>query len=136
MICPSTNELTYRNVNFQWQTNNSDCGVIAIAVATELVLGRDPVLRYWKIQDMRQHLIRCLQNKELSSFPGKIHRIPPGSKTKLIVTEKVYCICRMINDPTNWYHLNCLNVDECDCGFVLIVSNGDNDRNNVMFIDT
>ena len=125
MIRPSTNELTYRNVNFQRQTNNSDCGVFAIAVATELVLGRDPVLCYWKIQDMRQHLIRCLENKELSSFPGKTRRIPPGSKTKLIVTEKVYCICRMINDPSlpmikcdkchNWYHLNCLNVDECDC---------------------
>ena len=74
---------------------------------------------------MRRHLVSCLEKKEMSSFPGKTCRIPPCLKNKQIVIEKVYCTCRMVNDPSlpmikcdkcyKWYHLSCLNVNEPDC---------------------
>lgn len=44
---PACDILTLRMPNIQRRPNSFDCGVFAIATATELALGRDPRLCYW-----------------------------------------------------------------------------------------
>ena len=39
---PAASYVHYRMVNIQLQTNSYDCGLFAIAVATELAYNRDP----------------------------------------------------------------------------------------------
>ena len=58
---PPLNQITLQMVNIQRQPNASDCGVFAIAGATELVYGKDPVVSYWDVTRMRSHLINCIE---------------------------------------------------------------------------
>ena len=44
-------------MNTEKQPNGFDCGVFALACATELAFGCDPVLREWDVKNMRPHLI-------------------------------------------------------------------------------
>ena len=56
-------------VPVQQQTNDSDCGVFAIAFAVSLALGTDPMHVTFDIQRMRLHLAACLKDKKLNMFP-------------------------------------------------------------------
>ena len=56
-------------VPVQQQTNNSDCGVFAIAFAVSLALGTDPMHVTFDIRRMHPHLIACLKDKKLNMFP-------------------------------------------------------------------
>lgn len=53
----------------QQQTNGSDCGVFAIAIATCLTLGVDPTHETFDISIMRPHLADCLKNGKIDVFP-------------------------------------------------------------------
>ena len=66
---PTVNKVTFRMPNIQRQTNNKDCGVFAIAVAAELVLGRDPVECVWDVPVMRPHLKAALERGVIDLFP-------------------------------------------------------------------
>ena len=58
-------------VSVQQQTNGSDFGVfaIAIAIATCLALGTNPSHLTFDIQRMRSHLVACLKGEKMSMFP-------------------------------------------------------------------
>ena len=56
-------------VSVQQQTNGSDCGVFAIAIATCLALGTNPSHVTFDIQRMRSHLVACLKGEKMSMFP-------------------------------------------------------------------
>ena len=56
-------------VPVQQQTNDSDCGVFAIAFAVSLALGTDPMHVTFDIRRMRTHLATCLKDKKLNMFP-------------------------------------------------------------------
>lgn len=51
-------------VPVQQQTNDSDCGVFAIAFAVSLALGTDPMHVTFDVQRMRLHLAACLKDKK------------------------------------------------------------------------
>ena len=53
----------------QQQTNDSDCGVFAIAFPVSLALGTDPMHVTFDIRRMRLHLAACLEDKKLNMFP-------------------------------------------------------------------
>ena len=53
--------ITFRMVNIQRQPNASDCGIFAVAAATEIVHGKDPELSFWNVQEMRAHLAKYPQ---------------------------------------------------------------------------
>ena len=107
--------------NVETQRNSYDCGVHAIANATELALGRDPVVCRWDGGRMREHLKTCLEEGVMKSFPtlGK-KRVPFGSRVRNTVLERLYCTCRMPNDKTRpmiscdnchgWFHNDCVNL--------------------------
>ena len=105
MICSffkcSLDAIHFDLINVETQLNSYDCGVLAIANATELALGRDPVVCRWDTTRMRQHLKSCLEKGLMNSFPMLgTRRITLGSRVRHTILEKVYCIpkCRMPND--------------------------------------
>ena len=55
--------------NVYMQTNGNDCGLYAIANATAQAFGRDPSKEQYIPSKLREHLIQCLENKEMRPFP-------------------------------------------------------------------
>ena len=53
----------------QQQNNATDCGVFAIANATSLALGENPQCAVFDMTKSRQHLVDCLENREMKRFP-------------------------------------------------------------------
>ena len=101
---PPTDIIHFDLVNVHPQPNSNDCGLFAVAFATELVHGRDPSLCHFNTSAMRQHLVGCLSEGHLSRFPlKKRRRIPLGSKVKKSVQEHIYCTCRTIKDKMQTY---------------------------------
>ena len=77
------NTLHFDIVNIEGQMNSYDCGVYAVAIATELAFKNDPTLCRWDCPKMRPHLLQCLENGKMSRFPtiGK-RRIAFGSRVR------------------------------------------------------
>ena len=91
--------LIFEIMNIQNQPNLDDCGFYAIACATELTHGHDPVMCKFDNAAMRSHLISCLEAGYLERFPCKgVRRVPFGSRVRKFTRELIYCICRMPND--------------------------------------
>ena len=122
-VRPNSDTLTINMPNFQRQPNGRDCGIFAIAVATELANGRDPSFCYWDVARMRPHLIESLEGGRIEPFPQKTHRrVPLGNKLKKTISVKIYCVCRMTNFPKKamvkcaqcrqWFHNGCMGLDE------------------------
>lgn len=125
MVCSffksRSDSLTFDFVNVQSQDNGYDCGLFALAYATELVFGAEPALCKFEISMMRQHLLACLENKVITRFPASARRVGFGRKVRLSMSEKIYCNCRMPNDPTRamiecefclkWFHYDCMRLD-------------------------
>ena len=51
------------------QLNGIDCGVFAIAFATDLCNGHDPGTIKYSAKQMRQHLVKCFTNGKMLTFP-------------------------------------------------------------------
>lgn len=107
--------IRYRDV--QWQSGGSDCGLFALAFATSLCLGIDPVSVTFVQSEMRPHLLFCIEKQVMSMFPYK-HR-NSNLKTTSNRTEllPVYCTCRLPDDGSKmveccscleWYHVDCV----------------------------
>ena len=105
-------------MNVFMQPNCNDCGIYAIANATELACGADPVRCNWDVHIMRQHLIQCFENEVLTEFPKIGERcVRLGTRVHKSSTFSILCICRTINDPSKsmiecvrclkWYHKVC-----------------------------
>ncbi len=108
-------------MNVMKQPNSYDCGVFAIAFATEIAHGYNPIWAQFDVGQMRNHLLDCLEKGCLSRFPVvKIRRIPLGSRVKHFIPVKVYCVCRNIDNKKQpmiecdlckeWFHFSCLNI--------------------------
>ena len=86
-------------VNNQNQTNSTDCGIFAIASATSLASGHDPVdLRYKDNLHVRP-TSKCFQEQSLTEFPS----IRTERRRKFIrhYDVPVYCTCRITTDETS-----------------------------------
>ncbi|XP_038046878.1 uncharacterized protein LOC119721064 [Patiria miniata] len=51
------------------QRGSSDCGLFALAYATEVAYGGSPELAVFDQRAMRQHLRRCLESQKMTPFP-------------------------------------------------------------------
>ena len=96
----------------QSQPNGSDCGLFA----TELIHGNYPSRCHFDVSSLGGHLLDCLEKGNLSRFKStKTRRITLGNVIKQSITEKIYCVCRMVNDKLrpmiecdlcqNWFHV-------------------------------
>lgn len=121
---PQWKKVMFMLVNAQRQTNSTDCGVFAIAVATELAYGRDPRLCLWDISSMRKHLKEALEASKIEPFPLKQARRQPVSNMfkGRIYNADINCVCRLPNDISRqmvqcdqcglWCHYDCVNISK------------------------
>eukprot|EP00731_Ephydatia_muelleri_P038191 Em0675g4a len=66
---PDVQNMSIRVLPVQQQKGSKDCGLFAVAFATELCSGEDPTRAVFKHCSMRQHLYNCLEAGEISRFP-------------------------------------------------------------------
>lgn len=114
-------QITLINEKVQRQVGINDCGLFALAFATDLCHGLDPVNQKYEQKSMRQHYVRCLENGAMVPFPKTTRRVPFHiSCNKSSVA--IYCLCRMPYDKEEyvqcsyrcraWYHTSCVNIPE------------------------
>lgn len=119
----STKYLTFNVVDMMGQKNSYDCGLFAIAVATDIIHGRNPGKSRWSTPDMRPHLIQCLEKANITPFPITEEREIRFCRTlKFFRNIEVHCACRMPFDPNEdggdmikcnlcgiWFHQRCIS---------------------------
>jgi hypothetical protein len=121
-IKPQKDVLLFDIMNVHAQPNLTDCGLFAVAFATELVYGKDPVLCNFDCAAMRLHLLEILEAGVVQRFPcTKQRRVPIGSRVRKTIREQIFCQCRMPNNKDKamiecsnckkWYHKGCEGID-------------------------
>ena len=66
---PVKPSLSIKMASVTKQSGSSDCGLFAIAYITHFALKLDPSLYMFHQAQMRNHLIQCLEKKQLEPFP-------------------------------------------------------------------
>jgi len=121
--CHYTDRLHFDVINVQRQTDDHNCGVLAIAFATELAFGQDPASSVWNTSVMRSHLFQAFQQNSLERFPRIGQRsLRLGRRVHKSHPVTIHCVCRMPNDPQKgmvecfcclkWFHISCCIKDE------------------------
>ena len=114
----STNLLRVEISSVQQQDGDKDCGLFAIAFATELAFGGDLTHVQYKQDAMRDHLVRCLELKKMEPF----EKLTCCGRTNIhrIVTIPLYFMCRLPESKDNmveceqcfqWFHYSCVGVE-------------------------
>ena len=88
-----SDKITFDIMNVSPQTNAH--GVYAIAFATELVHGADPVPCSWDVEQMREHLIHCLESGLMTRFPQLTNKRTNGVSASVLGCAShlvLYCI--------------------------------------------
>ena len=84
--------ITVHRINTDKQENGHDCGLYAIAYATSLCNGDDATSVHYNSQKMREHLVQCLQTRQMLNFPSNMVK-----RAQTFVNEELinlYCHCR------------------------------------------
>ena len=68
-LCNEDGSLDVTVVLQQRQRGGSDCGLFSIANAVALACKVDPCSVSWLQNDMRQHLLKCFEEKKIEMFP-------------------------------------------------------------------
>ena len=74
----------------QKQSGGSDCGLFCLANATALAHGIDPCTVLWNQEEMRPHLLECLQQKKMEMFPHNKATITHAQK---LYHLSMFCTC-------------------------------------------
>ena len=86
LVDPATNKLSISIVPSAKQTNGSDCGVYAAAVAFEWANGHQQLPLQWDVAATRTHLLACLESQKANRFvqgSGKRGRRPHSVKVSV-----------------------------------------------------
>ena len=81
-------------VNVNHQSGSSDCGVFAVAFAVSLCYGLQPAKFCYDQNNMRSHLVHCLESGRMELFPVRREQ-RENSVIFHSQSIKVYCVCRM-----------------------------------------
>ena len=107
MLMQVGNSTPFINGKFQKEINTSDCdcSLVALAFATGLCHGLDPVTEAYDQQNMHPHYLRCLNGGEIFPFPKASEHVPYHF-TKNITTVAIFCVCRIPNDKKECFQCN------------------------------
>ena len=123
LMRPKAQLLWFELMNIQMQANYNDCGLYAIACATEIVQERDPCKASFVASSMREHIIKCFEDREMKAFPKRRERrVGFGGRVRESLNTNIYCYCRMPNfDKTmamvrcdtcrGYFHMKCIGVE-------------------------
>ena len=101
------------------QTGTYACGLYAVAYATALAHGLNPVEAHFEQRKMRRHLYKCFMDGKLTPFPQSGRTCTSTDGVKCTEDVEVYCHCRM-PDMKNIPMIECSNCltwfqTVCDC---------------------
>jgi hypothetical protein len=92
--------------------SSNDCGVLAIAFAVSLLMGKSPSNITYDPARIREHLRTCLINGLFTSFPETSKRL---LRVKRVTFEmEVFCICRQPYFPDEQAKSEDLRMAQCD----------------------
>ena len=120
MLMHAGDSILFLNEKVQKQIQTSDCGLFALAFATDLCYGIDPVTQSYDQENMRAHYVSCLDSLKMVPFPRSSRRVPYHPNTYK-TTVAIFCVCRMPNDNleyvqcsqcNGWYHPTCMNIPD------------------------
>ena len=63
-------QVKINSVNMQTQRGGTDCRLFAIAVVTSLGYGDNPAKSIFQQENLREHLLKCLESGNLKIFPA------------------------------------------------------------------
>ena len=94
MVKCEDEEFMVKLMPVQHQTNGSDCGLFALAFATDFAEGIDPSERYYDEKALRNHQLQCFRNNEINQFPYKDISVKSKPSKIIYKVYDVFCICR------------------------------------------
>lgn len=109
----------------QQQPNSYDCGLFAIAHAVEFCYNNGQINTNvsFIVEEMRKHLVYCLENGKFYPFPKEIKKTRTAAFTGIpkIFKIKTFCSCEMPEFVDNlvycgnrtckkWYHHKCVGI--------------------------
>ena len=121
VFCPSS-KLVIRMVDVDLQTNSSDCGVLSLAIAFDILSSKAPCVTKYDHKLIRQHLCDCLSECCFSAFPARGERSLADIRYKNTTEVEIFCICRLPEHPgeqwaecescLGWFHRHCLDIPD------------------------
>ena len=127
LIYSDASKLVVQMMDIERQSNGSDCGVLAIAIAYDICSGNGPCSLKYDHRSIRQHLAKCLESCNLSRFPIVCERRSRGVTSTRGVD--LHCSCRMpdfteignkmaeCDGCKKWYHKHCQDIpNDVFCG--------------------
>ena len=92
--------------------------VYMLSLMYELCRSKDPSEIEWCVDQMRGHLITCMESGEITSFPTKqCVRIPDPMQVSRV---QLHCVCRLperrgqkmvlCSSCNRWFHQKCLDI--------------------------
>ena len=128
------NQIELKIQNVQYQNEFTDCGIFAVAFATDLAYGCNPSKCHYKQDLFRSHFLKCLHLQNMTPFPSTAKRFR-APKTEHI---EVFCTCRLpangsmvqCSECKERYHTSCIGTtptlhwkcSTCNSGSVLKVT--------------
>ena len=111
MLLHPGNGVTFINEKVQKQVGLSDCGLFALAFATDLCHGFDPTAQKYNQREFRHHYKSCLESGKMTPFPKTEKRVPYHLACNK-VSIPIFCLGRLPNDIRQEYV-------ECSAGTIL-----------------
>ena len=93
LVISPTSKLTLKLVDVDLQRNSSDCGVLCLAIAFDVLSARAPQVVAYTHKLFRQHLCKCLEECHFSSFPSENRALTPVGY-KYVFDVDIFCVCR------------------------------------------
>ena len=114
------NILKVEVLSVQQQLGLHDCGLFAIAYATELAAGGDPERVQFHQERMREHLVHCLTRQHFLPFPKSVKHNSLHRPNRPVQEIMLYCTCRMpeaydekmicCDSCNSWFHFSCIDL--------------------------
>ena len=119
-ICFSDkSSITVHISSVQRQYGGNDCGLFSLAFATSLCFGEEPSKTCYHQDQLRSHLLHCLEKRVMTPFPKNAGRKRQQRKAEIANFQfNIYCYCRQPEDEdpmiqcercNEWFHKDCIN---------------------------
>ena len=120
LIVTSSPQLTLKMIEVDRQKNSDDCGVLAVAIAFDLLSASTPCIAAYDIKRNRAHLIECLARSKFSPFPVIGERSTSDISCLDVIELDLHCVCRLPELPGDkmaecesckqWFHSHCVDI--------------------------
>ena len=119
----SSPTLNLKMVEVDLQKNSSDCGVLSIAIAFDIMSKLAPCVAPYDSKLIRSHLCQCLENCTFTPFPVLGERSVTGIRYKFTTEVELFCVCRLPEHPgeenmaecescEEWFHQKCQDIPD------------------------